>query len=437
MNIKENRIDEINIEISLTVAPEDYTEAKRKKIAEYRRKASIKGFRPGMAPMGLIEKLYGQSTLVDCVNDVISKGLNDYITSNKLRVLGEPLPSEDQPSVDWTDGNEFDFKFDIALSPEIDFTLDSSDSVVLYTITAEAKAKAEMKANLLHQYGALQEGEAAAADDFIIVDLKQGETSVEGAYIALRNVSESQKPLFLGLKAGDTVEIDVNKSFENEADRAALIKVKKEELAGLNPEWTMTVNNVKTFVNAPETQETFDKIFGEGVVKSSEEFDAKVEERLKSEYAQEADFRLQKDIREYLMAKVDIKLPEAFLKRWLFVANDGKFTKEEIEKEFPAFAVDYKWQLIREYLTAKFDVKIEDADVLASAKQYAAYQFAMYGMNNVPDEQLESFAKNILSQEKESRRIIEQVENEKVIAAVRNVISLTKKKISAAKFREL
>ncbi|MCQ2136017.1 MAG: trigger factor, partial [Bacteroidales bacterium] len=209
------------------------------------------------------------------------------------------------------------------------------------------------------------------------------------------------------------------------------------DLATLNPEFTVTVKNVKTFVDAPVCQETFDKIFGEGVVKSEDEFDAQIEERLKAEYAREADYRFQKDLKDYLVAKAGLEIPEKFLKRWIFVANDGKFTMEEIEKEWPMFVEDYKWQLIREWAMEKYSVKVEEADLMASAKGYAAYQFAMYGMNNVPDEQLESFAKSILSQEKESRRIVEQVENEKTLAAVREVVSMKKKSITVAKFREL
>jgi len=437
MNTKKKKVDDLNLELTLSVAHEDYAEKKKKRLADIRRKAEIKGFRKGMVPASLIEKIYGQQVLVDSVNDVISEGLSEYITKNKLKVIGEPLPSESMPEVEWKDGNDFTFKFDVALYPEVNVELTKEDEVPYYTITATAEAKAEMKSGLLRQYGSLEEGETAKADDFVIVDFEQEDMKVEGAYVALRSVAEAVRPAFVGVKAGDVLNVNVNEAFENEADRASMLKVSKDELAALNPEFKMTVNNVKTFVDAPLTQESFDKIFGAGVVNSEAEFDAKIEERLKAEYTQEADFRLQKDMRDYLVSKANIALPEAFLKRWIFVANDGKFTKEQIEEEWPMFIQDYRWQLIREALAEKLGVKIEEADVLASAKQYAAYQFAMYGMNNVPDEQLEAFAKNILSQEKESRRIVEQVEVEKTIAAARELVTLKKKKISAAKFREL
>ena len=434
MKIEQNRIDDLNLELTLAVTSEDYAENRKKKLNDYRKKADIKGFRKGMVPMALIEKLYGQSALVDSVNDVISAGLNNFIQENNLRVLGEPLPSEDQPEAEWVAGNDFTFKFDIALNPEVSFELSKEDEVVYYTITVTEAAKKEMKNNLLKQYGSLEEGEAAKEEDFIIVDFEQGDMKVEGTYVALRNVAEAARASFVGVKPGDVLDVNVNEAFENETDRSSMLKVSKDELANLDPMFKMTVKNVKTFVNAPLTEETFEKIFG---VKTEAEFDAKIEEKIRAEYAQEADFRFGKDLKEYLLAKADVKVAEKFLKRWVYVVNDGKFTMEDIEKDWEFFIVDYKWQMIRSFLMNKYNVKIEEADLLASAKGFAAYQFAMYGMNNVPEEQLESFAKNILAQEDQGRRILDKVEDDKTFDAVREVVTLKKKKISVEKFREL
>ncbi len=434
MKIEQNRIDDLNLELSLTVTKEDYADNKKKRLNEYRRKAEFKGFRKGMVPMSLVEKMYGQNALVDSVNDIIAESLNNFIKENNLKVLGEPLPSEDTPHNEWTDGNDFNFKFDLAQNPEVSFELSSSDEIPYYTINVTEAAKKDMKETILKQYGSLEEGKKAKADDFIIVDFEQGDLKVEGTYVALRSIAEAAKATFVGVKAGDVLDVNVNEAFENETDRAAMLKVSKDELAGLDPVFKMTVKNVKTFVNAPLTEETFEKAFG---VKTEAEFDAKIEERIRAEYAQEADFRFSKDARNFLVEKADLTIAEKFLKRWVYVVNDGKFTMEDIEKEWDLFIADYKWQMVRSYLMEKYNVKIEEADLLASAKGFAAYQFAMYGMNNVPEEQLEAFAKNILSQEEQGRRILDQVENEKTVAAVREVVTLKKKKISVEKFREL
>ena len=434
MKLEQNRIDDLNIELTLSVTNEDYADSRKKKLNDYRKKAEFKGFRKGMVPMSLVEKMYGQSALVDAVNDVVSEGLNNFIHENELRVLGEPLPSENQPETEWVAGNEFTFKFDIAQNPEISFELSNDDEVPYYTITVTEAAKKEMTENLLRQYGSLEEGEAAKEEDFIIVDFEQGEMKVEGTYVALRNVAEAARASFVGVKAGDVLDVNVNEAFENETDRSSMLKVSKEELASMDPMFKMTVKNVKTFVNAPMTEETFEKIFG---VKTEAEFEEKIEEKIRAEYAQEADFRFSKDAKAFLLEKANVTVAENFLKRWVYVVNEGKFTMEDIEKDWELFIVDYKWQMVRNYLMQKYEVKIEEADLLASAKGFAAYQFAMYGMNNVPEEQLEAFAKNILSQEEQGRRILDSVENEKTFAAVREVVSLKKKKISVEKFREL
>ena len=434
MKIEQNRIDDLNIELTLSVAAEDYAESRKKRLSEFRKKAEIKGFRKGMVPMSLVEKMYGQNALVDAVNDVISEGLNNYIHENNLRVLGEPLPSEEHIQNEWEAGKEFTFKFDLALNPEVSFELSKEDEITYYTITVTEAAKKDMRENLLRQYGSLENGEAAKEDDFIIVDFEQGDMKVEGTYVALRNVAEAARKSFVGVKSGDVLDVNVNEAFENETDRASMLKVGKEELAAMDPMFKMTVQAVKTFVNAPMTEETFEKIFG---VKTEAEFMSKIEERIRAEYAQEADFRFSKDAKAYLLEKANVTVAEKFLKRWIYVINDGKFTMEDIEKDWDLFIVDYKWQMVRNFLMEKYGVKVDEADLLASAKGFAAYQFAMYGMNNVPDEQLEAFAKNILSQEEQGRRILDQVENEKTFAAVREVVTLKKKKISVEKFREL
>ena len=434
MKIEQNRIDDLNLELSLTVSKEDYAENKKKRLSEYRKKAEFKGFRKGMVPMSLVEKMYGQNALVDSVNDVIAETLNNFIKENNLKVIGEPLPSEDTPHNVWEDGNDFNFKFDIAQNSEVSFELSSADEVPYYTINVTEAAKKEMKENILKQFGSLEEGKKAKADDFLIVDFEQGDLKVEGTYVAIRSIAEAVKASFVGVKAGDVLDVNVNEAFENETDRAAMLKVSKDELAGLEPVFKMTVKNVKTFVNAPLTEETFEKAFG---VKTEAEFDAKIEERIRAEYAQEADYRFNKDARNFLVEKADVTVAEKFLKRWIYVINEGKFTMEDIEKEWDLFIADYKWQMVRSYLMEKYNVKVEEADLLASAKGFAAYQFAMYGMNNVPEEQLVAFAKNILSQEEQGRRILDQVENEKTVAAIREVVTLKKKKISVEKFREL
>lgn len=437
MNVTKNQIDDLNIELTIAISAADYAEQEKKRLSAYRRNADFKGFRKGMVPASIVKKLYGDQALYEAINSVIGEQLDKFIKDNNLNILGEPLPSESQKENEWKSGNDFEFKFDLGLSPEINIEVGKDDKVTRHKIEISDKAKAEMKENILRQYGSLEEGTAAGEDDYVIADFKQGDRVSEGAYVAVNKVEGDAKAKFVGAKSGDTFEVDVTAAFTNETDRSSMLKVKKEELAALDPVWTVEVVNVKTFVPASECQETYDKIFGEGAVKSAEEFDAKIAERLQENYNQEADYKLSQDIRNYLVEKADVKVPEAFLKRWLFENNKEKFTMEQIEKDFNAFLGDFRWQLVRGYLMKKFDLKIEDKDMLDAAKGFAAYQYAMYGMGNVPEQIISEAAVELLKDEKRLRNLEESVENEKVLAAVKEVMTISNRKITEEKFRAL
>lgn len=437
MNIQKNQIDALNVELTLNITADDYAPLVKKKLAERRRTAEFKGFRKGNVPASLIERVYGEQALGDAVNDKIYEGLNSFVEENKLKLIGEPIPSEDQPEVEWKSGNDFTFKFDLGIAPEINLEVSDKDEVVRYTIKRTAEAEAEMKKTLLMQNGDLEEVETPAPESYVYVDLENAQKTVENAYISMRDVSEAMKPAMMGIKAGDKLEINVNELLEREGDRATLLKVKKEDLASIDPVFNATVVNVKTFMPAPLCQETYDKIFGESKVTSEEEFDKAVGERLAENYRQEADYRLDKDIKDYLLKKADIALPEAFLKRWLYSINKEKFTMEDIEKEFDAFLADYRWQLVCDKLMEKFDLKVTDDDLKEAALGYVQYQYAMYGMSNIPAEFIQEAANKMLADEKQAQNLAENVAGQKVISTVKEKISLGKKTISVEKFREL
>ena len=437
MNITKTQPDALNYQVTIDITPDDYAEALNSRLKEYRRRADIKGFRKGMAPMSLIQRLYGDQSLYEAVNRLVSEQLDTFIRDEKIRVVGEPLPSEDQPQLEWKSGADFTFKFDIAQTPELNFEVGEGDKIPYYEINVTEDAKKAMKAQMLQQYGSLQEGAKAGENDYIIADIANEAHSAEGVYISVAHVAEIARPLFVGKKAGDKFTCDVSVAFENETDRASMLKVDKAKLATLDPVFNFTVVNVKTFKAAESNQETWNQMFGEGAVTSEEQFMEKVVERIRANYTQEANYRFAADVRKYFVDKANIELPEAFLKRWLVYANDGKYTAEEVEKEFPGFVEDFKWQLTRGYLMQKLGLKVEKADIEQAAESYVAYQYAMYGMGNVPQDLIKSSARNVLEDENQVRRLEEQVEDNKTIGTLREKVSLQTKKISEEKFRAL
>ena len=431
MKVEQVKVNDLTYQLNVNIEKADAQEKKKKALNEYRKKVEIRGFRKGMAPMSLVEKMHGIQALVETVNQMISDAINSHITENKLNILGEPLPNEEkQKEIDWENDESYEFVFDIALAPKVEFTLSKDDKIVSYNVAVSEEAKKAYKSNMLKQFGKLENTDSVKEEDFIIADLEQGENKVEGTYVTLRQMAEESKAQFLGKKVGESFDVNVNETFVNETDRAALLKVKKEELATVEPMWKVTVKEVKTFVEAEQTQEVYDRMFGEGVVTDEAGFEAKIEERIAMEYKQEADFRFVLDAREYLLNKTNIELPEEFMKKWLFTINEGKFTMEDIEKDFALFCKDFRWQMISQYIMREQKMEITREEVLAAAKQIAKYQFAMYGLNDVPEEQLNHYAESILANEKEGRRIVEKTEQDKVIGYVKSVVTLEEKEIS-------
>ncbi|MBQ9194918.1 MAG: hypothetical protein IJ152_04605 [Bacteroidales bacterium] len=437
MKVSHIQPDALNYTVTIEIAAEDYAEPLRKRLNEYKRMADIKGFRKGMAPMQLIQRMYGDQALYESVNGLVGDSLEKFIADNKVRVLGEPMPAEDQPQLSWKAGENFTFKFDIAQTPELNIEVGKEDKIPYYDINITVAEKKAQKEQLLQQYGSLQEGKKAGEQDYIVADIENEGHKAEGVYVSISHVAEEARGAFLGKKAGDKFQVDVNAAFTNETDRAAMLKVEKDQLSSLNPLFTFTVVNVKTFVAAEENQETYDKIFGEGKVTTPEQFDQKIEERIKASHEQEANYRFGADVRKYFVEKAKLELPEAFLKRWLVYANEGKFTAEQVEQEFPAFLEDFKWQLVRGSLMQKFGLKVSQADLQAAAESFVAYQYAMYGMAGVPENIIKSSAENVLQDQNQRRRLEEQCEDNLTIAKVREEVTLQTKKISQDKFREL
>lgn len=438
MKVEKLPVDDLTFRLNVTIEKADALEKRKKALNNYRRTAEIKGFRKGMAPMSLIEKMHGMSALIDAVNDLIAEQLNNYIQENKLNVLGEPLPNDElQKKIDWDNDTVYEFVFDVALAPQVKVEISKDDKIVYYNPTVADADIDVAKSNILKQYGKLEDTDAVKDEDFIVADLVQGETKVEGTYITLKQMSDDNKKIFLGKMAGDSFEINVNDVFTNEADRASLLKVKKEELATIEPLWTVTIKEIKTFVDAEENQELYNKMFGEGVVNSADEFKAKLVKRIEEEYAQESEYRFMLDAREYFLNKVNIPVPEAFMKRWLHVVNEGKVTMEEIEKEFDLFLKDFRWQLIRGAILKDNNLTVTKEDVLKVATNIARYQFAMYGINNVPEEHLAQYAEKLLADEKQNRRIIEKAEEDKAIAFIKENVTVEPKEIAIEELRKL
>jgi len=439
MNIEQKHNDALSMTISLSIETGDYAELVQKKLHDHRRKAEMKGFRKGMVPMSLIQKMYGPSTLMEEINKLLQESVYKYIEEQQIKIIGEPLLNEElTPQADWNNPSTFTFVFDLILAPKVELSLTADDQIPLKQPEINAEERDKYIESLQKQYGQLSDVQNAESEDFLKVDLDQGDKLVNATYISLKSFKdEALKSPFIGIKAGDRVEIDILNTFPNAIDRAALLKVKKEELDDTNPLWNITVLEVKRYTPALLDQSFFDKLFGPGEVNDQEVFVQKVEERMRNDFAVESDYRFSIDARDYVMNKCALPLPDALIKRLLHHNNEGKLSMEEIEKNWDAFARNFRWQLIRGHLLKEHNISITKEEVMDQAVRVAKYRFASYGLSSVPQEQLDKYVQSLVDNDKEMNQIIEMVEDDRAYQLIRSIVTPLPEIIPFSRIREI
>ncbi len=439
MNITRENIDALNANVIINIAKADYEEKLDKKLREYRRNASIKGFRPGHAPFPMIKKMYGTSILVDEINKLVSEGLSDYIKNEQLDILGEPMPKNDEHSFDPENSEEFTFTFELGLAPVFELSLTKKQKLTRYIIEPDARMIADYIDNYARRNG-----------EFIIVNEAEEKDMIKGAIASADGIitnddatlsvdlvkDEAIKKEFIGKKGGDTVTFDIRTAFPNDNEIAGLLRRQKDEVKEITGDFTVTVREVSRFMPAENNQELWDKVYGEGTVTTAEEFEAKVTDEIRTYFNRETDFKLKTDARDAILEKTPFDLPDEFLKRWLVRANE-KTTAEEIEKDYHHFRDDLRWQLIKNRIAKENDVRITDDEILAEAMAFTRSQFSQYGLYYATDEQVTSFAREMLRKEDESRRIAEKVLDTRVLEIVIDNLKVEEKKVSIEEFNKL
>ena len=431
MKISFENPDKINGLMTLTVEVDDYKEKVEKTLKDYRKKANVPGFRPGNVPMNIIRRQYGTAVKADVVNKLIGEEMYKYLRENNVKMLGEPLPSEKQVPQDLEKEGNYEFIFDIAVAPEFSISLSKKDSVDFYDIQPDD--------NLIDQQ---------VERDMLKGDLRQldeegntleGGITVADAVLMPQYIKEeSQKALFNDAKLGDIITFNPKKAYpESDAEVAALLKLKKEEVADINADFSYQVTEISRFVKSELDQELFDSVFGEGNVTTEDEFRSRIGEGLKAQLAGESDFRFLLDVRKYAEDKVgELTFPEDILKRVMKAGNKDK-DADYVDKHFDASIRELKWHLIKEQLVADNQVKIEDADVKTVAKEMARAQFAQYGMNNVPDEYLDSYANDMLKQRENIDSLVDRAIDRKLIDVLKNVVKLNVKTVTLDEFNKI
>lgn len=448
MNITRENIDELNATLTIAVEKNDYETSVNDVLKNYRKKANMPGFRPGMVPAGLIKKMYGKAALAEEVNKIISNGLTNYIRTENLNVLGEPLPNEEkQPTIDWDNQTEFSFIFDIGIAPSFEVKLDKDTVVPYYNIVVSDEMVDKQIDAYLTRMGENKTVETVGEKDtvrgtFVQLD-EQGnalEDGIKAEHVAVAvdvMKDEETKASFIGKKAGDVLIFDPVKAFDNRHEVGHMLNISHEAADTLSGNFQFTIEEVLHFEKAEVNQELFTKIYGEeSGITTEEEFRARVKSEMEESFVYSIDYKFFIDARKQLQDSIQFELPKEFLKRWIKVTNKT-LTEEQIESDFDHFMVDLKWQLIQDRIVRDNELKITEEEVRAMAKEMAAMQFRQYGLTNVADEHLENYANHMLKNEEERRKLVARKEQEVITSTLKEKVTLDTKEISFDEFNKM
>jgi trigger factor len=447
MNISQEKVDNLNAVLKINLAPEDYTPRVEKAIKEQAKKAKIPGFRPGMVPPSHIKRMYGKSILVDEINNMLSDSLNNYINDQQLEVLGQPLPKmDDSKEYNWDFADNFEFNYEIGLAPDFNIDFSSADHVTEYVIKVDDETLAARISNIRKSYGKMTNPDVSADDDVLYAELVQlspdGSVFEDGisntTSIRLEQVqNEEVKSSLIGLKKDDVVTFDIQKAYNEDATRiAAILKIDEDAAEQVKSNFQLTVKNVNRLEESDLDQVFFDKLFGEGVVTDEAGFRAKITEEIETMMQQDSERQLQDGIYHLAMDKVNLELPDEFLKRWLRATNE-KLSEEELQGGYNDFAHNLKWTLIENKVMKDANVDIKYEEVFELAKQRLDAQFRMYSPQPIPEEQLGQYTVQYLQNKDNANKIFEEVKALRTFDYIKSVVTLDKKEIAYPEFTKM
>jgi len=439
MNISLEKSTPVNARLVVSIAEADYKPQVDKKLKDYRKQASIKGFRPGMVPAQLIQKMYGKSILIDEINQLLGKSVQEYIRENKLSIVGDPMPAQEQQDIiDWDSQKEFEFAYNLGLSGEFTVDFDKIPAVKSYDIKAGEKELNETLENIMKNGGEQINPDSVEDGDMIFGTFTQGEWTEKSA-IPMKSIKDEAKATFIGAAKDVTLTFDVQDTFVDEKS----IELATGNKTGLIGEVSFVIEDITRTAPAEMNQAFFDKILGEGKVSSEEEFRAEVTNIIQSNYKRESEYLLKIDAEKALLDNVSIELPEEFLKNWLVTINEGKFTSEQIDADFENVKKDLRWTLIKNEIATKNDIKVEYEEVLARTKNMIRGQFGMMGgmgNDNSMDEMIDRIATGYLTDKNKQdnfRKMFDEVFTAKISDAIVANMKIETTMIDVEEFKQI
>ena len=445
MNISKENIDALNAVIKIELSAADYQTQVDAKLANYRKTADMPGFRKGKVPMGVINKRYAVPVKIEEINKVLSDTLTNYVVAEKLDILGNPLP-KDGSHINWESQNDFSFEYEIGLAPDFEVQISQKNKVDYYTIKADTVMIDRYAEDIAKRYGKMSNPAIVQDKDLIYgtfleldVNGKELETGLSNqASISLETISTQElKDAFIGSSKGTIITIDPHTSFVKDTDVSTLLGIDKEAFDSLSAKFSFTIDNISRMEPAEYNTELFDKMYGEGLVKTEQEFRAKIATEAEAMFVAESDRKFQNDAVEYLLSKTSFELPEEFLKKWMQTVSETPVTRAEIEDQFVGYKTSLKWQIIENRIAKENKLSVTREEAIAETKKLITAQMAQYGQMAPEEEMLEQYANQVLANKKEEKNIYDRAFASKMTAFFKENFKMNPKEISYEEFAKL
>ncbi len=440
MDIIKEQVDSLNAVIKIKLTPEDYQSQVDKSLKEYSKKVSLPGFRPGKVPSGMVKKMHGKSILIEEINKILSNSLHNYISENKIEILGNPLPKESEAAkIDWDNQKNMEFSYDLGLSPQFNIEIDANHQFESYIIKTDDVLVQTQVDNFAKRYGKVSVPAESGLDDLIHADFVElgadnspVEEGVHKASSILINAvkDEETRNKLIGLKIGDKLIVEPTKLSDNEVDLAAMLGVNKDQLSNVSSKFEITVKELSHLKPAELNQELFDKVFGDGNVKTEQEFKERVKTELQSQYDEITEGKLLNDVADYLIENLKIILPDEFLKKWMVAVSEKPVTLEQISTEYDNYSKGLRWQLIENKIIKENAIKVSVEDVKEYAAKSLKGYYSRYGIWNVNPAELEAMVGNMLKDKEELKRLYERVYDLKILEVFKKQYKLKSKELT-------
>ena len=428
MNITKNTTDKLNAVLTVTVDKADYQEKVVDVLNQYRKTANIKGFRKGQVPMSFVKKQYEQAIIFDTVNELLQKSVSEYINTEKLSILGNPVPV--MKDVDW-DAEQLSFDFELGLAPEFDVDLSKVD-VESFKVKVEDEEIQKYVDNFAARFGSLKSLAEAEAEAVLKVDAQVEGEEAKPTFVRLEDLKDTAA--FIGKKVGDVVEVNSNDIFDTTEEAIQQLNTEVAE-GGVNV--TYTIKEINKAEKAEVNQELFDKVYGEGTVDSEEAFRNKIKEESENMYSKESDKQIINDVVSKLLDTVKFDLPTEFLTKWLISSNENVSTEEQAKEELAKMDKGLRYQLIEAKIAEVNNVEVNAEEVKEAAFAAIKDQLKMYGQTSIPEETLQQIAMSALQNQEEYNRLSYQVFTDKMLDIFKNNVKLNEKEVTFDEFVDI